>query len=148
MSIITLANLAEAATGTVSRGGRTPFYAVEVVEARSYVIIKDGNRKPAEDGSQKLTLVIGKHTLPMDCIKPGTSRIAVTVDQIEGYTEALEGALNDGLFDAAIVQAQALAKAQAEKAKAPKAVAVEVEATEGLDLDALEAGDSEVSDEL
>lgn len=149
---ITLAELASAAVGTQSRrAAKVSFYSLPVEEARDSVKIKDGNRKPAEDGSQKLTVVIGKHTLPLDFIKAGTSRIAVSADQVEGYTAALQEAINDGSFDEVIAKAQDLARIQAEKAaanpvkRAPKAVEA-AEDTAGLDLDSLEV--EEVSDEL
>lgn len=139
--MITLDLLAAAATGTATRSGAPAFHSVSVEEARASVKVKDGNRKPAEDGSQKLTVVIGKHTLPLDCIKAGTTRVAVTAEQVEGYSEALLGAVADGLFDVAIAKAQVLAKAQAEKAAAnprTRTAKVAVEETEGLDLDDLE----------
>ena len=79
----------------------------------------------------------------MDCIKAGTSRIAVTADQIEGYTGAIQGLIDNGSFDEAIEKAQGLAKAQYEKATSRVSTPV-VEATEGLDLDAIEAGDAQV----
>ena len=88
---ITLEMLQAAATGTATRAASRAFHTLSVADARAEVKIKDGNRKPAEDGSMKLTIVIGKHTLPMDCIKAGTSRVAVEKDQVEGYTEALQG---------------------------------------------------------
>jgi hypothetical protein len=140
---ITLEMLSAAATGSATRAASRAFHTLSVEEARGSAKIKDGNRKPAEDGSQKLTVVIGKHTLPMDCIKAGTSRIAVTADQIVGYTEAIQGLIDNGSFDEAIEKAQGLAKAQYEKAT-NKAPAPAPEATEGLDLDALEEGDAQV----
>jgi hypothetical protein len=79
----------------------------------------------------------------MDCIKAGTSRIAVTADQIEGYTDAIQGLIDNGSFDEAIEKAQVLAKAQYEKAT-NKVAAPAPEATEGLDLDAIETGDAQV----
>lgn len=141
MTMITLAEMAAKATGTATRAASTSFYTVPVEEARASVRVKDGNRKPAEDGSQKLTVIVGKHTLPLDCIKAGTTRIAVSADEVEGYTAALLEAVSTGLFDEAIEKAQVLAKAQAEKVAAnprKRAVKVAVEETGGLDLDALE----------
>ena len=141
--MISLAQLAEAATGTASRVAGPTYYSVSVEEARASVKVKDGNRKPNEDGSQKLTVVLGKHTLPLDCIKAGTTRVSVTAEQVEDYTAALVAAVVDGLFDDAIAKAQELGKAAAEKAaanprtRAPK-VAVAVEETAGLDLDELD----------
>lgn len=143
---ITLQDLAAAATGTKSASA-VQFHSMTVEEARGSVVIKDGNRKPAVDGSQALTVTIGKHTLPLNCIKAGTTRIAVTADQVEGYTEALQSVVAEGGFDAEIAEAQVLAKAQYEKTIATNAAkkaaaAANPVATEGLDLDSLE-GDSE-----
>ena len=140
---ITLEMLSAAATGSATRATSRAFHTLSVEEARGSVKIKDGNRKQAEDGSQKLTVIIGKHTLPMDCIKAGTSRIAVTADQIEGYTDAIQGLVDNGSFDEAIEKAQGLAKAQYEKVTS-RAAAPAPEATEGLDLDAIETGDAQV----
>ena len=141
--MITLQDLAAAATGTQARTNTVTFYNVSVEEARASVKVKDGNRKPAEDGSQKLTVILGKHTLPLDCIKAGTTRVAVTAEQVEGYTEALLNAVNEGLFDESIVKAQELAKVAAEKAAANPRTrtakpVVAPEDTDGLDLDDLE----------
>lgn len=139
--LISLLEMAAVAAGTSSRSGRTPFYLVTAEEAREYVSVKDGNRKPAKDGSKALTLVIGKFTLGLDAIAPNTNRLEVTEEQIEGYTAALEAELVKGTFDAAIVTAQALGQAQADKvaakAKEPKADTSNAEETSGLDLDAL-----------
>jgi len=139
--MITLELLAAAATGT-NKATSTAFHTVSVEEARASVKVKDGNKKPEVDGSQKLTVILGKHLLPLDCIKAGTTRVAVTADQVEGYTEALLGAVNDGLFDEAIAKAQELAKVQYEKAVAnprKRVAKVAAEDVEGLDLDDLEA---------
>jgi hypothetical protein len=133
--------LSAAATGTATRSASKAFHTLTVEEARALVKIKDGNRKPTEDGSQKLTVIIGKHTLPLDFIKAGTSRIAVTADQVEGFTAAIQTEIDNGSFDDVIEKAQVLAKAQAEKAlanpvkRAPKVAASEVE---GLDLNELD----------
>ena len=155
--VISFADLALAATGTTStRSGAPAFHTVSVEEARTSVKIKDGNRKPAKDGSQMLTVTIGKHTLPLDRIKAGTTRVAVTAEQVEGYTTALQNAVNDGAFDEVIGKAQELAKVQAAKVAAnpvkrgAKAVVV-AEDTLGLDLDELEAeegGDAVDTSEL
>jgi hypothetical protein len=148
-TIITLEDLAASATGTATRAASKAFHTLTVEESRPLVKIKDGNRKPAEDGSQRLTVVIGKHTLPMDCIKAGTSRIAVSADQVEGYTVAIQGLIDSGSFDEVIEKAQVLAKAQYEKALAnpvTRTKAAPAEATEGLDLDAI-ADESDVSTE-
>ncbi len=139
------------ATGTATRTGAQPFHMLSIEEARERVVIKDGNRKPNEDGSVKLTVTVGKHTLPLDCIQAGTTRLDVSVakanelgitieDAIVGYTDSLKGEVNSGAFDEALLHAQELAKAQADKPRAERTVkpAVAVEETEGLDLDSLE----------
>ena len=126
---ITLQDLAAVATGTTTRSGALPFHQVSVEDARASVRVKDGNRKPAEDGTQKLTVVLGKYTLPLDPIKAGATRIFATEEQVEGYTEALLQAVSEGLFDAEITVAQERAKVKAESYVAAETV--------GLDLGAL-----------
>lgn len=141
MSLITLEMLAESATGSASRAATKSFRTMSIEDARAEVKIKDGNRKPNEDGSQKLTVVIGKHTLPMTCIKAGTSRIAVSADQVEGYTSAIQGLIDNGSFDEEIGKAQILAEAQYQKALAnpvTRTKKVVVEDTAGLNLDDLD----------
>jgi len=143
---ITLEMLAAAAVNTATRTNSTAFHTLTVADARPLVKIKDGNRKPAEDGSQKLTVVIGKHTLPLDFIKVGTSRIAVTADQVEGYTAAIQIEIDNGSFDEVIEKAQVLAKAQYEKSLAnpvKRKAAAPADETEGLDLDEIEASVSD-----
>ncbi len=135
---ISFADIAARATGT-TRSASTPFYKMSVEEARGQVKVKDGNRKPAEDGSQNLTIVLGKHTLPLDVFAVGTSRVSVTADEVGAYTEALIAAVNEGSFDVQIAKAQELAEIQANKPRAARKPAVAVEATEGLDLDSLDA---------
>ena len=120
MTTITVADLAALATGT-SRGSVVSFYSLPVEEARAHVKIKDGNRKPAEDGSQALTVVLGKHTLPLDVIEgfaPNASRVPVSKEQVEGFTAALQGLVDDGSLDSSIAVAQEKAKEQAAKAAA------------------------------
>lgn len=145
---ITLELLAAAAVVTSPRSAKPSapkFHTVSVEEARSFIKIKNGDKKPAEDGSQNLTVTIGKHTLPLSNIAPGATRIAVTAEQVESYSEALVAAVNEGLFDDFIVIAQEKATIQAEKAalnpvkRSPKSVPVAPEAVEGLDLDELDS---------
>lgn len=144
---ITLEMLAASAVSNVSRGASKAVHTLTVVEARAAAIIKDGNKKPAEDGSKKLTVVLGKHTLPMDCIRVGTSRLAVTADQVEAYTEALQNLINEGKFDEAIEKAQAQSLATFEKIRAKNAAPkVAVAETADLDLDALDDAEEEQVD--
>lgn len=145
MSLATLA--AFAATSQLTRS-TTPVYELPIEEARGKVVVKDGFRNKPEDGSQALTLTLGKITLKLDAVKPNATRIIATKDQVEEFTAILEAGVKAGDFDAAIVEGQAGAKAAAEKRAAT--VAAQGEATsdadggveaapEGVDLDALDA---------
>ena len=159
---ISLIDLAASAVVGSSRSASKGIHAMSIEEARVAVKIKDGNRKPAEDGSQKLTLVLGKHTLPLDAIKAGSTRLQVSAENVAAYTAALESHVEAGAFDESIVKAQELAKAQYEKAianpvKRRSSATVQtageiVVETEGLDLDAIDASvdlvNEEVSEEL
>lgn len=146
--------LAEAAvSNNFSRSSsRTPMYQLSIEEAREAVKIKDGNKKANEDGSQALTLTLGKHTLGLDVIKPKATRINATADQVEAFTEQLRAAINEGAFDDEIVAAQSKAEASAAKAAANVEAGVPTEAAEGVDLDALggeeTAETEEAGDEL
>lgn len=130
-----------------SRGG-VPVYELSIEDARAKVFIVDGNKVPAEDGSQALTLKLGKRKVALDAVKANATRINATVDQVPTFTETLKAALAAGAFDAAIRDTQAAAKKAAEEAKTKGAeVPTETgdEATleenvdiPGLDLDSLE----------
>lgn len=123
-------------------GGATPSYLLALDDARKAVKIKDGNKKAAEDGSQALTLTIGRITIGLDAVAPKATRINAEASQVEFFTEQLQAALDAGAFDAAIVEAQAKAN-PANKTAIAKEALVEAEreegAPEGVDLDALDA---------
>lgn len=118
--------------------GGTPIHELSIEEARERVVVRDGNKKAKEDGSQALTLAFGKYALALDVVSPGATRINATKEQVEGFTEALLNAVKDGEFDEEIIAAQAKAKVQAETPRKPRAAkAAPVE--EKVDLEALDA---------
>lgn len=120
-------------------GGATPSYLLPLEEARKAVKIKDGNKVAKEDGSQALTLVIGRITIALDAIAPKATRINATAEQVEGFTATLTEALEAGAFDEAIVEAQAKANPANKVKVAQEAMEADAQETpEGLDLDALE----------
>jgi len=141
--------LAAAAVRNNYNNGSTPSYLLSIEEARKAVKVKDGNRKAAEDGSQALTLILGRVALSLDVIAKGATRINATKDQVEAFSAKLVSAVEAGAFDAAIVEAQAKANpankvgegkqdlATLEAATEQKELTAET-APEGLDLDALE----------
>lgn len=123
---------------------RTPLYQLSIEDARAKVKIKDGNKIAKEDGSQALTLTIGKHTLSLDVIKPKATRVNAAADQVEEFTSALQAAVDAGEFDEAIIAAQAKADPANKPAEAPVETGdegEEEEAPEGVDLDALDGED-------
>lgn len=122
---------------------RTPLYQLSIEDARMKVKIKDGNKIAKEDGSQALTLTLGKHTLSLDVIKPKATRVNATEDQVEEFTSALQAAVDAGEFDEAIIAAQAKADPANKPAEAPAETGDEgeEEAPEGVDLDALDGED-------
>ena len=120
----------------------TPSYLLAIDDARRAVKIKDGNKKPNEDGSVALTLTIGRITMSLEAIAPKATRINATADQVEAFTEQLQAAIDAGAFDSAIVEAQAKANPANKIAVAQEALSngdLEEGAPEGVDLDALEA---------
>lgn len=139
MSLELLAAAAVANNFTAGNS-RTPIYELSIEDARAKVKIKDGNKKPKEDGSQALVLGFGKKNLPLDVIKAGATRVNATADQVEQYTTILQEAIDNGSFDDTIAAAQLAAE---EAANAPKVVEetteeeVVAEAPVGVDLDAL-----------
>ena len=85
---------------------KTPLYELPVEKARAFVKIKDGNRKPAENGSQALVLTLGRFNLGLDIIAPNATRVFATAEQIEQYTAVLQEAIDSGAFDEEIKLAQ------------------------------------------
>lgn len=134
--------LAESAVANNNTRGTSsvPSYLLDIDKAREAVKIKDGNKVAKEDGSQALTLTIGRITVSLDVIAPRATRINATAEQVEGYTAQLQEALEAGAFDSAIVAAQAKANPANKVAAAKEALeAPLVEGQpEGVDLDALE----------
>lgn len=132
---------AAVANNNSKTGSSVPSYLLPLEEARKAVKIKDGNKTAKEDGSQALTLTIGRITIGLDAIAPKATRVNATADQVEAFTEQLQAALEAGAFDDAIIEAQAKAN-PANKVASAKEALVEAEreegAPEGVDLDALE----------
>lgn len=133
---------ASAVANNNARGSSsTPSYLLPIEDARKAVKIKDGNKTPKEDGSQALTLVIGRITIALDTIAPKATRINATKEQVEAFTEQLQAGVDAGAFDEAIVAAQAKAN-PANKVKVAKEAMEERPEGEGtpagVDLDALE----------
>lgn len=132
---------AAVANNNSKTGGSVPSYLLPLEEARKAVKIKDGNKVAKEDGTQALTLTIGRITIGLDAIAPKATRVNATAEQVESFTEQLQAALEAGAFDDAIIEAQAKAN-PANKVASAKEALVEAEreegAPEGVDLDALE----------
>ena len=104
---MSLAELAAFAVTTQSSSrSTTPMYELAIKEARKLVKIKDGNRKPSEDGSQALTVTLGRYTFGLDIIAAGASRITAAKDQVEQFTGILQAAIDEGSFDKEIEDAQ------------------------------------------
>lgn len=152
MSLQSIADLAAfAVANNFARGNsKVPTYELSLEEARKAVRVKDGNKRPKEDGTQALVLVLGKKTLKLDVIAANATRVNATAEQVEQFTAMLEGAVEAGQFDAAILEAQKELKTAKEEREAKPVVAVEeapavemaevqVEAApEGVDLDTLD----------
>lgn len=143
-----LAQFAVSNNFSQSRGG-VPVYELSIEDARAKVQVVDGNKVPNEDGSQALTLKLGKRKVSLDAVKKGATRINATAEQVEGFTATLKAALEAGAFDEAIKATQEAAKQAVEDAKAKGTTVVtetgdepELEANvaadiDGLDLDSL-----------
>jgi len=128
---MSLAALAAFAVNNNNRAAKkTPLFELPVADARKLVKIKDGNRKPAADGSQALTLTLGRRTLPLDIISKGASRVNAAAAQVTSFINVLNTALQAGEFD------DVIAAAQAESKPVPEAVApVAEEGTLSLNKD-------------
>lgn len=116
--------------------GAVPTYALPIEAAREAVKVKDGNRVAKEDGSQALTLVIGRVKISLEQIAKGATRVNATAEQVEDFTAVLLTAVANGEFDEAIITAQA----KADPANKPDPVVGEElpeEAPEDVDLDML-----------
>lgn len=129
-----------------ARGGKG-LHELTIEEARAKVVVVDGNKVPAEDGSQALTLKLGKRKVSLDAVKAGATRINATKDQVEGFTATLLAGVAAGAFDAAIAEVQKAAD-PANKVADGKVATVESaddtgelaeeQLPEGLDLGELE----------
>ena len=128
------------ANNNAAGNGTTPSYLLSLEDARAAVKIKDGNKQAKEDGSQALTLSIGRITISLDAVAPKATRINATAEQVEGFTTQLQAALEAGAFDAAILSAQAKANPanRVAAAKASMEDPIGEKSPEGVDLDALE----------
>jgi hypothetical protein len=133
---MSLANLAAFAVSNnfSTASTKTRLFELSIEEARGKVVVKDGNRKPNEDGSQALTLNIGKYVLGLDVIAKGATRVNATKDQVADFSAQLLAAVKEGAFDSEIVAAQAKAKATAEAPPKAAKVVVEGEETTGEDV--------------
>lgn len=136
MSLSNLAQFAVAQNYKTGNATRTPIEDLSIDEARALVKVADGNKKPAEDGSQALSLRLGKVVIALDVIAAGATRVNATKDQIAEFTAVLEAEVKAGSFDAAIVAAQTKIRegkvAAAAKPKVAKPTTVP-EPTEGVD---------------
>lgn len=129
-----------------ARGGKG-LHELTIEEARAKVVVVDGNKVPAEDGSQALTLKLGKRKVSLEAVKAGATRINATKDQVEGFTATLLAGVAAGAFDAAIAEVQKAAD-PANKVADGKVATVESaddtgelaeeQLPEGLDLGELE----------
>lgn len=137
-----LAQFAVASNFAKPQGGPRLFE-ITVEEARAKVVVRDGNKTPAKDGSQALTLALGKNKLSLEVIAAGATRVNATKEQVEDFTAQLLAAVQAGEFDAAIAAAQAEIKATAEAPKKVKVAtvvtsesgeAVQDAATEGAEV--------------
>lgn len=130
-----------------SRASSTPVYMLTIEEAREAILIRDGNKVAKEDGSQALTLKLGRRALSLAAIKKGATRLNVPADSVDAVTEQLQAAIEAGAFDDAIVEAQTLLDPANKPTPTDTPVVTEgdLEPAEGVDLDAL---DSEEEEEL
>ena len=132
---------------TASPRGGKPLHELSIEEARAKVVVVDGNKVPNEDGSQALTLKLGKRKVALDAVAPRATRINATKDQVEGFTATLLAGVAAGAFDAAIAEVQKAAD-PANKVATGKVATVESaddvgeleeeQLPEGLDLGELE----------
>ena len=144
MSLEALAAFAAANNNAGSRS-LTPVYELSIEDARKRIKIGDGNRKAKEDGTQALTLSLGKHKVALDAVAPNATRVNAPADKVEAFTAALQEAIDNGTFDAAIIETQANANPANRPVVEASVVGSEpvVEgsdgsAPEGVDLDELD----------
>tara|TARA_R110000851_G_scaffold57574_7_gene134081 strand:- start:16806 stop:17219 length:414 start_codon:yes stop_codon:yes gene_type:complete len=136
---MSLTSLAAFAAKTNNNSSRSPLHTLSIEDARAKVLVSDGNRKTVADGTQALTLTLGKHLLSLDVISAGATRIVTPAAKVEEFKALLIAEVAAGSFDVAIVAAQAKADPANKPVKAPVETAgdkVPV-APEGVDLDEL-----------
>lgn len=134
-----LAGMAVANNNTRAAGA-TPAYLLTIEEAREACVVKDGNKIAKEDGSQALTIKLGRRALSLAAIKKGATRLNVPADSVDAVIEQLTEAVNAGAFDEAIVEAQTLMDPANKPvtAEAPVVTDGDLEPAEGVDLDVLD----------
>lgn len=139
MSLLAQLAASAVANNYSANPNRTPIYELSIEDARAKVKVKDGNKKPNEDGSQALVLGFGRKNLPLDIIAPKATRINAAANQVEEYVSILQAAIDGGDFDEVIATAQLEYE---EAAKAPKVAPATEEVAEttsvGVDLSELE----------
>jgi len=140
-----LAAAAVANNNSKTKATSVAAYLLPLEAARTAVKIKDGNRKPAEDGSQAITLTLGKITLALDVITAGATRVNASQEEVEGFTTMLQEAIEAGAFDEAIVAAQFKGNPANRPAKVER---VEPVAAEDMDVvpAGVDFGDEEATD--
>tara|TARA_R100000544_G_scaffold35867_1_gene23540 strand:- start:83 stop:538 length:456 start_codon:yes stop_codon:yes gene_type:complete len=99
-----LAALAEFATGTQARN--KPLHEMSVKEAVQHVKIVDSYKVPKENGEQALALQFGRRKLPLDVIKGAATKLVVPKDRVVQVTNLLQNAINNGVFNKVIIDAQ------------------------------------------
>ena len=136
MSLAKLAAFAVSNNNTRTSSG---VHLLSLKDARAKVTIQDGNRKAKEDGSQALTLTLGKYVISLDAVAPKATRVNAVKGKVKEFTALLQAALDAGDFDQAIVAAQAKADPANRPAKPTPSVAPagQEEAPESVDLDEL-----------
>lgn len=120
MSLELLAGLAAYAVSNKSTTAKVHMSKLPVEEARKQVKIKNGNRKAVGDGSQALTLVFGRHVLPLDIIEKGATRVVAPEDKVQQFSEILQSAVDAGDFDVQIIEAQKLSIPKPRATKVPE----------------------------
>ena len=130
-----LAAAAVANNNRTAKSTTVPAYLLPLDAARIAVKIKDGSRKPAEDGSKAITLTLGKITLDLDVIAAGATRVNASAEEVEGFTTMLQEAIDAGAFDEAIVAAQFKGNPVNRPAKVERVAPVAAE-----DMDVVPAG--------
>jgi len=136
---MSLSELAAFAVKNNNTAARVGVHTLSLEEARAKVVIKDGNRVAKEDGTQALTLVLGKYVVSLDAVSKGATRINAAKSKVKAFTTTLQAALDAGDFDDAIVAAQAKAAPANRTVKPSETPDAPEEAPEGVDLGELDS---------